>query len=252
VPVVVACLAAACTASAPSPEVPAHPAGARVLYVAVGASDSLGFGTNDPIREAWPQLFFTSSLSGGATFVNMGIGGATAADAVADELPYAVGLHPTLVTVFLGVNDLIQQIPVSSYERSLGSLVDGLRTSSPRPLILIANIPPLDHLPAYLACQPTPPPGGPPCSFSGIVPPPSGVLNARVAAYNRAVAALATQDGATLVDLHAAGLAARANGTESSLVSEDGFHPSPAGHRVIASVFAKAYRSVAAPIPTSA
>jgi lysophospholipase L1-like esterase len=219
--------------------------------VAVGASDALGFGTNDPIRQAWPQLFFTSSLPGGATFVNMGIAGATAADAVANELPYAVALHPTLVTVFLGVNDLIRQVPVAAFERSLGGVLDGLRASTPRPLILIANIPPLDHLPAYLACLPRPPPNGPPCSFSGIVLSP-GVLHARVATYNRAVAAVAAEDGATLVDLHAVVLAARANGTEASLVSDDGFHPSPAGHRLIAGVFAGTYRSVAGPAPASA
>jgi lysophospholipase L1-like esterase len=247
----VASLAAACSSSAPSSDVPIHPAGEHVVYVALGASDSLGFGTNDPIRQAWPQLFFTSSLPGGATFINMGIAGATAADAVADELPYAVGLHPTLVTVFLGVNDLIQQIPVSSYERSLGAALDGLRASTPRPMILIANIPPLDHLPAYLACRPNPPTDSPPCSFSGVVPPPA-VLNARVAAYNGAVASVAAQDGATLVDLYAAGLAARANRTETSLVSDDGFHPSPAGHRLIARVFAQAYRSVAGPAQASA
>ncbi len=47
--------------------------------------------------------------------------------------------------------------------------------------------------------------------------------------------------GAVLVDLHAAGLAARQNGTETSLVSSNGFHPSDGGRALVAKVSATAY-----------
>ena len=40
--------------------------------------------------------------------------------------------------------------------------------------------------------------------------------------------------------LRAAGLAARAAGTEAALVARDGFHPSAAGHRVVAEAFQRA------------
>jgi lysophospholipase L1-like esterase len=67
------------------------------------------------------------------------------------------------------------------------------------------------------------------------------VLNAAVDAYNAATARVTAATGAVLVDLHAAGLAARANGTEASLVSSDGFHPSDAGYSLVAKTFATAY-----------
>jgi lysophospholipase L1-like esterase len=62
-----------------------------------------------------------------------------------------------------------------------------------------------------------------------------------VDAYNAAIARVAASTGAILVDLHAAGLAARQNGTEASLVGSDGFHPSDAGHALVAKAFATAY-----------
>jgi lysophospholipase L1-like esterase len=48
--------------------------------------------------------------------------------------------------------------------------------------------------------------------------------------------------GALLVDLHAVGMAARVAGTEASLVSQDGFHPSTAGHAAVAAAFAEVLR----------
>lgn len=50
-------------------------------------------------------------------------------------------------------------------------------------------------------------------------------------------------EGAELVDLHAATMAARAAGTEAALVSADGFHPSTAGHRTIAEAFLDVVRA---------
>src|SRR5439155_9229033 len=103
---------------------------------------------------------------------------------------------------------------------------------------------PLDDLPAYRACLP-----GAATTFSqcalgpglqGAVPAPAA-LNAAVDAYNAAIARVAPATGAVLVDLHAAGLAARQNGTEASLVGGDGFHPSDAGHALVAKAFATAY-----------
>jgi lysophospholipase L1-like esterase len=62
-----------------------------------------------------------------------------------------------------------------------------------------------------------------------------------VDAYNAAIARVAAATGAVLVDLHGAGLTARQSGTEASLVSSDGFHPSDAGHALVAKAFAAAY-----------
>ena len=236
----------ACTSATPGANVPAHAPGARTVYVAVGASDALGFGTNDPIRQAWPQVFFTTALPPGATFVNLAVAGSTVRDALQQQVPYVGDLRPTVITVFLGVNDLRAGVTPVEYGARLRALLSDLRADG-APTVLVANVPPLDRLPAYLACRPNPPPGGPPCSTAGALPPPDE-LNARVAAYDRAVADAAAATGAALVDLYLLGLTARADGTEASTVSSDGFHPNARGHALIARAFAGAYRRVAPPV----
>lgn len=228
-------------AAGPPPEQPTR----AVTYVAVGASESVGFGTADPLRQAWPRLFFQSALPRQATFVNVAVPGATVADALAHQLADALAQSPDLVTVWLNVNDLIALVPVAEFERQLGSLVHDLRRSGATK-VLVANTPPLDHLPAYLACRRSPGTGGAPCRLGSAttrsVPPPE-LVNAGVDAYNAAIARVVAQQGAVAVDLHAAGLRARAEGREAELVSGDGFHPSEAGHRDVADAVAAALRA---------
>ncbi len=242
-------IAGACGPGASPPPVPVRSPGVHTVYVALGASDSLGFGTSDPIRQAWPQRFFDSALPLGATFIELAVAGSTLGEAADEQLPYVMALRPTVVTVFFGVNDIRTGLTAAAFGSRLLTLLTELRTpdvsaGARPPTVLVANVPPLDRLPAYLACRPDPPAGAPPCSIAGLFPPPAG-LNALVDAYNAGIAAAATATGSTVVDLHAAGLAARAAGTEAATVSADGLHPSAAGHRLIADAFTAAYRRLA-------
>jgi lysophospholipase L1-like esterase len=232
---VVATVLAACSApSGKSLPPPAPAGGAAITYVAVGASETVGFGADEPLREAWPRVFFRTALPPSAVFVNMGIPGATVASATKDELPQALTVNPTLVTVWLNVNDIVAGVPATDYERDLETLVHSLRRDGGT-RVLVANSPPLDDLPAYLACRPDPPPGA--RCRAGSLPSPQ-VLDGVVDAYNAATARVAAREGALLVDLHGVGLAARQAGTASALVSGDGFHPSTAGHEAVAKAFA--------------
>ena len=215
---------------------PERDGGPPLLYVAVGASESVGLGTEDPLREAWPRILFRTALPASAVFVNLGIPGATVAEALARQVPEAVALEPNLVTVWLNANDLIAGVTAAEYEAGLEKLLRTLRRDGST-RVLVANTPPLDRLPAYLACLPDRPVGSAPCTVGRHVPPPE-VLNAAVDAYNDVIARVAERTGATVVDLHAAGLAARRAGTDAELVSRDGFHPSAAGHRAVAEAFA--------------
>ncbi len=223
--------------------------GPPVTYVAVGASESVGYGTGDPLREAWPQVLYKTSLPRRTVFVNLGIPGATVEDAMDREVPDAVGLAPTLVTVWLNVNDIIDLVSPDKYEDRLGDLVHALRRDG-KTKVLVANTPPVDHLPAYLACRPDPPKDGPKCMIDGIarllVPGPSTV-NKVVDGYNAATERVVKKEGAVLVDLHGRGLAARAAGEEDKLVSGDGFHPSTLGHRAVAEAFAAALKASGGP-----
>lgn len=204
---------------------PASDSGPVGLYVAVGASDAVGFGADRPTTQSWTQLLYRAEMSRATVFVNLAVGGSTARAALANQVPEALRLQPSVVTVSFGVNDLRAGISVEDFEQSLGEVVGALRRGGAT-RVLVGNVPPLDRLPAYRA-------------EAGRTFPPPDEVEAVVSDYNAAVARVAAAGGAELVDLQAAGQAARADGSEPLLVSGDGFHPSTAGHAVIADAFAR-------------
>src|SRR5579884_1409584 len=77
---------------------------ARLTYVAIGASDSFGIGTDDPADESWPTDL-ADELGPSVHLVNLGIPGEQVGDALQNELPVALDERPDVVTLWLGVND---------------------------------------------------------------------------------------------------------------------------------------------------
>src|SRR5919199_847009 len=77
-----------------------------IVYAAVGASETFGVGADDPLKQAWPQVFSREAFPGG-TVHNFGIPGATVAEALRDELPKALAIRPNLVTVWLNMNEMV-------------------------------------------------------------------------------------------------------------------------------------------------
>lgn len=215
---------------------PVDEGGEALLYVAVGASETAGLRAEVPLRDGWPRVLYQTAMPAGTVFVNLGIPGATVAQALAIEVPQALGLDPDVVTVWLNVNDILAGVSAADFERDLGSLVRQLRRGGAT-RVLVANAPPLDRLPAYLACRPEPPATAPECRRDELPPP--EVVNSTVEQYNAATARVAAQEGADLVDLHAVGMAAREAGIDQALVSFDGFHPNSGGHQAVATAFAQ-------------
>ena len=171
---------------------------------------------------------------------NFGIPGATTAQALQDEVPAAIAAHPTVVTVWLNVNDLIRGVSTADYAAQLRQLVHALRRGD-QTQVLVANMPDLGQLPAYRACLPKAPASGPACLIpDGLVPTPQA-LTAAVDAYNAAIVQAAKQEGAIVVDLHLNGAQI---GQHPEWVSADGFHPSAQGYVAIAKLFEDAYRRV--------
>ena len=220
---------AACSVSKPEVLPPPEETGPPPVYVAVGASETTGVGSDQPLRDAWPRVLHRIALPAGSVFVNMGIPGATVAQALAEEVPETLAARPNLVTIWLNVNDMARGVRPAEYERQLETLVRTMRNNGAT-RVLVANTPPLDNLPAYQAGR-----------LLGALPGPEQVREL-VAAYNQAIARVVERHGALLVDLHAVGMAARAAGTEARMVSEDGFHPSTAGHAAVADAFAEVLR----------
>jgi len=239
---VVVVLAGACAPGSGQP--PAARPGAATfsgVYAALGASETAGIGTQDPPREAFPERLF-QLLGPGTVLYNFGIARETTQAALKDELTPALAVHPALATVWFNVDDLIAGVSVDDYAARLDQLVGALRRSGAR--VLLANTPQLEHLPAYAACRPNPPPGSVQCPLGSVVLPPPDEVVADEQAYNAAIATVAAREGATLVDLYAAG---DVPDQHPGYVGRDGFHPSAEGASAIATSFAAA---LGIPVPS--
>jgi lysophospholipase L1-like esterase len=199
------------------------------VYVAVGASETVGVGADDPATQAWPVVLHRRALPE-ATFVDVGVSGATVGDALTGQLPRALAADPDVVTVWLAVNDALSLVPVGDYEAELGRLVHALRQGG-RTEVLVGNVPPLERLPAYRACLPGSQVRDVDCVLP-VVPAPAQV-RATVDRFNAAIARVAKREGAVLVDLSD-------ERDLAGLTSADGFHPSTRGHREVAKAFAAA------------
>ncbi|MFN2463275.1 MAG: SGNH/GDSL hydrolase family protein [Candidatus Dormibacteria bacterium] len=245
------CAGARSPAAVPAP-LSRNTATPGLVYAAVGASETVGFGAAQPTSEAWPQVFYRTALPREAIFYNLGVPGDTVSAAQTDEVPPAFGVGANLVTVWLNVNDLLAGVSPEVYRAQLGKLVHDLRRGGAA-RVLVANTPHLEHLPAYLACHndieapgqgrgSLVQPGSRPritCPAPAVAALSADEVASLVDRYNEATADVVREEGAALVDLHAAG---EISDQHPEYISADGFHPSTAGHAAIAAAFAEAYR----------
>jgi lysophospholipase L1-like esterase len=233
---VLALLAATCVREAGSPIDPSAPPadGNPLVYVAIGASETVGVGTRDPFTQAWPKVLWRDALPQ-AVLYDLGRPGSTLGEALVEQLPQALELQPDVATIWLNVNDLVERVPAYDYERDLRSMVGAMTATGAD--VLVASTPRIDSLPVYLACLPDPPPDARPCPARDVSLPTPARVRASVDAYNEAITRVAFETGAIVVDLQAYGNAPRAH---PAWIADDGFHPSAAGAEAIAAAFADA------------
>jgi lysophospholipase L1-like esterase len=206
----------------PTPTPTASPA---VRYVAIGASDTVGIGATDPATGSWPARV-ASLLPPGSAFVNVGVSGSIAIQAKDAQLPGAVAQKPTVVSIWLAVNDMNATIQPASYKEALAAIVDGLvaRTDAK---IFIGNVPDIRGVPAYKDVD-------------------KNALLQQITAYNDAIAQIVKSSigRVFLVDL----FTGSAELVSTITVSGDGFHPSDEGYKLIADRFAAAMRAAGVPL----
>ena len=198
---------------------------ALVRYVAIGASDTVGVGASDPATGSWPARVATL-LPPGSAFVNVGVSGSIALQARTAQLPGALAQRPTVVSIWLAVNDMNATIEPASFASDLGAIVDAL-VSGTAAKIFVGNVPDLRSVPAYKDAD-------------------KAALFRLIGAYNAAIAAIVAKYPGRVfaVDL----FTGSADLVSTITVSGDGFHPSDAGYQLIADRFAATMRSAGIPL----
>jgi acyl-CoA thioesterase I len=193
-----------------------------ITYVALGASDAVGVGANQPVSQGYVPLL-TRKLPAGSRVVNLGVSGIHLHEALSEELPLALSTSPKLITIWLVANDFVANVPYASYMQDLNTLLSRLRAGT-QARIAMANLPDLTLLP----------------SFAKLNKQQKATMETAIQRWNAGIAGLAKRYSVTLVDLQ----------TQNSLltahpeyVSSDGFHPSSAGYVQLANLFWQAIKA---------
>src|SRR5260370_8333973 len=84
----------------------------QFTYVAIGASDTFGIGTEDPYSENWPTDL-AGMLGSNVHLINLGIPGIVVHEGLIIELPIAPHSHPDLVTICPPATNLVATLPVA-------------------------------------------------------------------------------------------------------------------------------------------
>lgn len=192
---------------------------ARLTYVAIGASDTFGIGTDDPRTQSWPADL-TGMLGSGTRLINLGIPATLTHDALNVELPIAIDARPDLITIWLAVNDIAANVSPDSYSQDLNLLLARLHAALPHTHILVANSPDLTLLPHFQASD-------------------QQALRQQVSTYNAIIAARVAQNHAILVDLYQQW---QTLADHPDYISDDGFHPNALGYMQVAEIFNKTLR----------
>jgi lysophospholipase L1-like esterase len=187
---------------------------ARLTYVAVGASDTYGTGADDPQSESWPSDL-TRSLGRSVRLINLGIPGVHADEALNIELPVAIDAHPNVVTVWLAVNDLADNVPSDTYSRNLDLLLTRLQAGAPHARIAVANVPDISLLPRFRSSN-------------------QQVLRERISTYNTIISDIVARHHMILVDLYQSW---QELASHPEYISSDGFHPNAIGYTRVAEIF---------------
>jgi lysophospholipase L1-like esterase len=175
--------------------------------VAVGDSTGIGLGARDGGGYVERLFARIEQKRPGSTLLNLSAAGATTADAVNKQLTQLEGTRATLVTLCVGVNDLLRGREAKQFAEDYETLVAKLRR--PGRVIVVANLPDVASAPAMKGAS-------------------DESLRLRLGQFNKAIEDIAGRHGVPLVDLHkSSGELIRSH---PEYFSSDGLHPSDLGY----------------------
>jgi acyl-CoA thioesterase I len=96
---------------------------ARVRYVALG--DSYTIGTSVAEADRWPNQL-VARVPQVELVGNPAVNGYTSADVIEHELPLLGALEPELLTLLIGVNDVVQEVPEGTYAANVAVILDAM------------------------------------------------------------------------------------------------------------------------------
>jgi len=175
-----------------------------VRFVALG--DSYTIGTSVAPAERWPDQL-VRRVPGIELVANLAVNGFTSGDVIDVELPRLPELRPQLLTLLIGVNDVVQGVPEPVYRGIVADILDVLLGHVGAGRVVVVTTPDYTVTPAGADY-------GDPATQS-----------AAVRRNNAINTELAKGRGIAVVDIHDLSLLAA---TDRSLVANDGLHPSGA------------------------
>jgi acyl-CoA thioesterase-1 len=202
--------AATAASARPSASPPSAPSASAsgLRYVALG--DSYTIGTSVEPAERFPDQLVAALGPHGPPLdlvANLATNGYTSRDVIDIELPALDTYDPEFVTLLIGVNDVVQGVPLEDYERNVVTVLDALlERLAPERVVVVA-------IPEYTVTPQGANYGDP------------RVQRAGIQGNNAAMERLAAQRGIAYVDIYDLSLRAE---TDRSLVADDGLHPSGA------------------------
>ncbi len=187
-----------------------------ITYVALGASDAVGVGSDAPGSQGYVPLV-AAHLPKGSRLINLGVSGIQLHDALTEELPLAISTSPDLVTIWLVANDFVGGVSYNAYLQDLTTLLQQLHTRT-HARIVMANLPDLTRLP----------------TFANSTAAQKVRMLQAIQRWNAGIAQTAASYGVIVVDLFSQGSRLTAH---PEYISADGFHPSAAGYVQLADLF---------------
>ncbi len=198
-----------------------------ITYVAMGDSAGAGFGVVAGASYVTRVFARLQQRDPAARLINLASNGATSQTVRDSQVERALGVGPTVCSLFIGGNDVWRGVEPARFARNLTAIADRLDRARCR--VILGTLPNLAHAPAAGLAQ----------QFLGIT---RAQIEARIVEFNERARRIAMDHSFTLVDLFGA---ARLD-EHPEFFADDGFHPSAAGH---AAWFESMWPAFAAAVP---
>lgn len=120
--------------------------GEPIVYVALGDSTGVGVGARKGGGYVARLFERIERVRPGSRLVNLCVSGATTGDALRAQVGRVGEATPSLVTLGVGINDLVRQATSEQFAHNFEEIVTRLRAQTEAPAV-VSNLPDISHAP---------------------------------------------------------------------------------------------------------